>query len=47
MRHGDCYDHFNFDPEKGRDSGTLGDVFAMEVLNVSRLKCQSNWRSIA
>jgi len=33
MRHGDYYDHFNFDPEKGRDVGTLGDVFAMEVLN--------------
>jgi len=33
MRHGDYYDHFNFNPEKGRDFGTLGDVFAMEVLN--------------
>jgi UDP-2,3-diacylglucosamine pyrophosphatase LpxH len=32
-RHGDCYDKFNFSREKGRDHGTLGDVFAMEVLN--------------
>ena len=32
-RHGDCFDTFNFDREKGRDHGTLGDVFTMEVLN--------------
>jgi hypothetical protein len=32
-RHGDMYDTFNYDCEKGRDAGTLGDVFAMEVLN--------------
>jgi UDP-2,3-diacylglucosamine pyrophosphatase LpxH len=32
-RHGDCYDKFNFNREQGRDHGTLGDVFAMEVLN--------------
>jgi hypothetical protein len=32
-RHGDCYDKFNFDSDKGRDHGTLGDVFTMEVLN--------------
>ena len=32
-RHGDCFDNFNFDREKGRDHGTLGDVFTMEVLN--------------
>ncbi|MGB7873710.1 MAG: hypothetical protein WBL25_04950 [Anaerolineales bacterium] len=32
-RHGDCFDKFNFDPEKGRNHGTLGDVFTMEVLN--------------
>jgi UDP-2,3-diacylglucosamine pyrophosphatase LpxH len=33
MRHGDYYDHFNYDVAKGRNVGTLGDVFAMEVLN--------------
>lgn len=32
-RHGDCYDKFNFNSELGRDHGTLGDIFAMEVLN--------------
>jgi UDP-2,3-diacylglucosamine pyrophosphatase LpxH len=32
-RHGDCYDSFNFDIERGRDQATLGDAFAMEVCN--------------
>ncbi len=32
-RHGDYYDKFNYDREKGRDHSTLGDVFTMEVLN--------------
>jgi hypothetical protein len=32
-RHGDCYDMFNFDREKGRDYPTLGDAFTMEVCN--------------
>jgi hypothetical protein len=32
-RHGDLYDKFNYDSEKGRNSATLGDVFAMEMLN--------------
>jgi hypothetical protein len=32
-RHGDSYDKFNFDAEKGRDAAALGDVFAMEMLN--------------
>lgn len=32
-RHGDCFDNFNFDLEKGRNHATLGDVFTMEVLN--------------
>jgi UDP-2,3-diacylglucosamine pyrophosphatase LpxH len=32
-RHGDIYDKFNFSRKKGRDHATLGDVFAMEVLN--------------
>ena len=32
-RHGDCFDKFNFNREQGRDHATLGDVFAMEVLN--------------
>lgn len=32
-RHGDVHDKFNYDIERGRDSATLGDVFAMEMLN--------------
>jgi UDP-2,3-diacylglucosamine pyrophosphatase LpxH len=31
--HGDYYDNFNFDREKGRDHGTIGDVFTMDVCN--------------
>lgn len=38
--HGDMYDNFNFDKEKGRDSSTLGDVFATEVLNRFPLEAQ-------
>lgn len=32
-QHGDKYDKFNYDREKGRNASALGDVFAMEVLN--------------
>ena len=32
-RHGDYYDTFNFDSERGRDQATLGDAFTMEVCN--------------
>ncbi len=32
-RHGDLYDKFNYDSEKGRKAAALGDVFAMEMLN--------------
>jgi hypothetical protein len=32
-QHGDKYDKFNYDRERGRDFGTLGDVFGVEVLN--------------
>jgi UDP-2,3-diacylglucosamine pyrophosphatase LpxH len=32
-RHGDYYDMFNFDIEKGRDYSTLGDAFTLEVCN--------------
>jgi UDP-2,3-diacylglucosamine pyrophosphatase LpxH len=33
VRHGDYYDKFNFNPEKGRNHATLGDVFTMDVCN--------------
>jgi UDP-2,3-diacylglucosamine pyrophosphatase LpxH len=32
-RHGDYFDKFNFDREKGRNHATLGDVFTMDVCN--------------
>lgn len=32
-RHGDYYDSFNFNSERGRDVATLGDAFTMEVCN--------------
>ncbi len=32
-RHGDYYDHFNFNREKGRDHSTLGDAFTMDICN--------------
>lgn len=42
-RHGDFYDRFNYDPEKGRDHGTLGDVFTMEVLNRFPIEVQRRY----
>ena len=44
-RHGDCYDSFNFDIEKGRNHPTMGDAFTMEVCNryPDELKRRSNW----
>jgi len=32
-QHGDYYDHFNYDTEKGRLASALGDVFTVEMLN--------------
>lgn len=32
-QHGDKYDRFNFDVDKGRNAGSLGDFFTMEVIN--------------
>ena len=32
-RHGDSFDKFNFNIEKGRDHATLGDIFTMAVCN--------------
>lgn len=32
-RHGDLFDSFNFNRDKGRDAATLGDAFAVEVIN--------------
>ena len=32
-QHGDMYDSFNFNKEKGRNASSLGDAFAVEILN--------------
>ena len=32
-RHGDIFDSFNYNHKLGRDAGTLGDVFGVEMLN--------------
>jgi len=32
-QHGDLYDNFNYDREKGRDVSTIGDAFAVEIIN--------------
>ncbi|MFH1524911.1 MAG: hypothetical protein ABIF04_08080 [Chloroflexota bacterium] len=32
-QHGDIYDKFNYSIEKGRDAATLGDAFAVEIIN--------------
>ena len=42
-RHGDFYDKFNFDREKGRNHSALGDVFTMEVLNRFPIEVQKRF----
>ena len=42
-RHGDCFDKFNFNREKGRDHATLGDVFAMDVCNQYPVEVQKRY----
>ncbi len=32
-QHGDLYDTYNYDKEKGRDAASLGDAFAVEIIN--------------
>ena len=39
-RHGDCYDAFNYDKDKGRDAVALGDLLAVEMLNRFPLEAQ-------
>jgi UDP-2,3-diacylglucosamine pyrophosphatase LpxH len=43
VRHGDCYDKFNFNREKGRNHSTLGDVFTMEVCNRYPVEVQKRY----
>jgi len=42
-RHGDTYDKFNYNREAGRDSSTVGDVFAMEMLNRFPVEVQNRF----
>lgn len=32
-RHGDIYDSFNYDADRGRDAATLGDAIVVEIIN--------------
>ena len=43
VRHGDCYDKFNFNREKGRNHSTLGDVFTMDVCNRFPVEVQKRY----
>lgn len=43
VRHGDCYDKFNFNREKGRNHSTLGDVFTMDVCNRFPVEVQNRY----
>jgi len=42
-RHGDIYDKFNYDSEKGRDFGTVGDAFTMDVCNRFPIEVQKRY----
>ncbi|MBI5840556.1 MAG: hypothetical protein HZB19_10680 [Chloroflexi bacterium] len=42
-RHGDCFDKFNFDREKGRNHATLGDVFTMDICNRFPVEVQKRY----
>jgi len=43
VRHGDCYDTFNFNREKGRNHSTLGDIFTMDVCNRFPVEVQKRY----
>ena len=43
VRHGDYYDKFNFNREKGRDHATLGDIFTMDVCNRYPVEVQKRY----
>ncbi|MBI5822909.1 MAG: hypothetical protein HZB18_02705 [Chloroflexi bacterium] len=42
-RHGDVYDKFNFNRERGRDFGTVGDAFTMDVCNRFPVEVQKRY----
>jgi len=43
VRHGDCFDKFNFNVDRGRDHASLGDIFAMDVCNRYPLEVQKRY----
>src|SRR6266498_72271 len=43
VRHGDCYNKFNFNREKGRNHATLGDIFTMDVCNRYPVEVQKRY----
>jgi hypothetical protein len=43
-RHGDCYDKFNFDRERGRDHSALGDAFTMDVCNRYPIEVEKRYK---
>jgi hypothetical protein len=43
-RHGDVYDRFNYDRDAGRDHGTVGDVFTMDVCNRYPVEVSKRYR---
>ncbi|NJN79924.1 MAG: hypothetical protein HC797_05310 [Anaerolineales bacterium] len=42
-RHGDIYDRFNFNREKGRNHSTIGDAFTMDVCNRFPIEVQKRY----
>lgn len=44
-RHGDVYDRFNFNREKGRNYSTVGDAFTMDVCNRFPVEVQKRYGS--
>ncbi len=42
-RHGDVYDKFNFNRERGRNFGTVGDAFTMDVCNRFPVEVQKRY----
>lgn len=43
-RHGDIHDRFNYDRDAGRDHGSIGDVFTMDVCNRYPVEVSKRYR---
>jgi hypothetical protein len=44
-QHGDLYDAFNYSKERGRNASTLGDAFAVEILNRFPLEVEHRFKA--